>query len=103
MMGGYGNDGMGAGQWLVMGLFWLALIGVIIWAVIRLLPVHDGGTGHGDSAAGVESPQEILDRRFARGQIDLETYQVQRAALVSARGKSQSIVDAQTAGPAPQG
>lgn len=35
----------------------------------------------------VESPEEILDRRFARGEIDIESYQVRRAALASARGE----------------
>jgi len=81
MMGWYGS-GMGFGAWLVMGVFWLALLGVIIWAVVRLLPdQREGGGG-----AHAESPEEILDRRFARGEIDLETYQAQRAALTSARG-----------------
>jgi len=41
------------------------------------------------SQAGQETPEETLDRRFARGEVDLETYQVQRAALVSARGEGQ--------------
>jgi putative membrane protein len=84
MMGWYGG-GMGAGAWMFMGLFWLVLLGLIIWAVVRLLPGRDGGSGHG--GAGPETPEEILDRRFARGEIDLETYQAQRAALVSARGR----------------
>jgi putative membrane protein len=81
MMGWYGG-GMGPGPWMFMGLFWLLLIGMIIWAVVRLLPVRDGG-----GRREVETPEEILDRRFARGELDLETYQVQRAALASARGE----------------
>src|SRR5512143_4105113 len=90
MMGWYGS-GMGYGLWMFMGLFWLVLLGVIIWAVVRLLPAgHDavgrGGTVGDGSGAELETPEEILDRRFARGELDLETYQVQRAALVSARG-----------------
>jgi putative membrane protein len=82
MMGWYGS-GMGFGAWLLMGVFWLVLLGLIIWAVVRLLPDRsDGGGG-----ARLESPEEILDRRFARGEIDLETYQAQRAALASARAE----------------
>jgi len=81
-MGWYGG-GMGAGAWAAMGLFWLVLLGLIIWAVVRLLPVGSGSSG---TRATEDSPEEILDRRFARGEIDLETYQVQRAALVAARG-----------------
>lgn len=79
MMGWYGG-GMGFGAWMFMGVFWLVLIGVIIWAVVRLLPGRSG-----DLVAGRETPEEILDRRFARGELDLETYQVQRAALLQAR------------------
>ncbi|OJV76687.1 MAG: hypothetical protein BGO37_11720 [Cellulomonas sp. 73-92] len=80
MMGWYG---MGTGwAWLGMGLFWLVLLGVILYAVVRLLP--SGGASRGDR--GPESPEDILDRRFARGEIDLETYQAQRAALRQARG-----------------
>ncbi len=80
MMGWYGG-GMGYGAWMFMGLFWLVLLGLIIWAVVRLLPNgRDGGRGEADS------PEEILDRRFARGEIDLELYQVQRTALTAVRG-----------------
>lgn len=81
MMGWYGG-GMGFGAWMFMGVFWLVLLGVIIWAVVRLLPTHGDDRGR-----NVESPEEILDRRFARGEIDVETYQAQRAALSSARGE----------------
>jgi putative membrane protein len=80
-MGWYGG-GMGAGMWMFMGVFWLVLLALIIWAVVRLLLSRDGG-----SERDVDTPEEILDRRFARGEIDLETYQAQRAALGSARGK----------------
>jgi putative membrane protein len=80
MMGWYGG-GMGYGAWMFMGLFWLVLLGVVIFAVVRLLPDRrDAGR------SPVESPEEILDRRFARGEIDVETYQVQRTALIAARG-----------------
>jgi putative membrane protein len=80
MMGWYGA-GMGYGAWMFMGLFWLVLLAVIIMAVVRLLPARrDGGSRE------LDSPEDILDRRFARGEIDAETYQAQRAALTSARG-----------------
>ncbi len=84
MMGWYG-PGMGFGAWLFMGLFWLVLLGVIVWAVVRLLP--GGHDSSGTSAR--ETPEEILDRRFARGELDVETYQAQRAALAQARGERQ--------------
>ena len=81
MMGWYGG-GMGPLGWLGMGLFWLILLGLIVWLVTRLLPAGGGGTTRPTG----ESPLEILDRRLASGEIDLDTWQAQRAALLSARG-----------------
>lgn len=87
MMGWYGG-GMGPGMWVFMGLFWIALIALIIWLVVKLLPSKAQSAAPPVSALGgvPESPLEILDRRFARGEVDLETYKAQRAALVEARG-----------------
>jgi putative membrane protein len=85
--GSYGWGGMGVGGMIGMVVFWLVLIAVIVWAVSRLLPGRQGRQGH--SEPGQETPVEILDRRFARGEVDVETYQMQRPALVSARGEGQ--------------
>jgi len=88
MMGWYGG-GMGGGAWIFMGLFWVILIAAIIWLVVRLLPSssHSGATTTAPhQVSGQESPLDILDRRFAAGELDLETYQAQRAALIAARG-----------------
>ena len=84
MMGWYGG-GMGWAGWLLMGTFWVVLLGGILYLVVQLLP--SGGSGSVPGAAPVESPEEVLDRRFARGEIDVEIYQAQRSALASARGK----------------
>ena len=80
MMGSYGN-GMGTFMWLGMGLFWLTLLGLIIWLVLRLLPGSSGGT----TRTTGESALEILDRRLATGELDLEAWQTQRTALLAAR------------------
>jgi putative membrane protein len=53
--------------------------------VVRLLP--GTGTGGAGGRPTQDSAEDILDKRFARGEIDLETYQAQRAALAQARGK----------------
>jgi putative membrane protein len=82
MMGWYGRGGMGPLGWLGMGVFWLILLGLVIWLVVRLLP----GSGNGATRTPGESSLEILDRRLANGEIDLEPWQAQRAALLSARG-----------------
>jgi putative membrane protein len=79
MMGWY-DHGMGWGAWLGMGAFWLVLLALIVFLIVRLLPGNDRSTG------GPGSPEEILDRRFARGEIDAQTYAAQRATLVEHRG-----------------
>lgn len=82
--GGMGWGGMGWGAMIGMVLVWVVLIALIVWAVTRLLPARrvEGGS---PQPPPQETPGEILDRRFARGEIDLETYQAQRAVLASAR------------------
>lgn len=90
MMNWYGNGmGGGGGFWLFMMLFWVVLIGVIVYAVIRLLP---GGTRNdtpsNPPAPGLESPEQILDRMFATGEIDEQTYRARRTALAQMRKPS---------------
>ena len=81
-MMGYGS-GMGAGGWIAMTVFLIALLGLVVWAVTRLLPAGGRGPDAGPSRA--ETPEEILDRRFARGEIDGEAYQRMRTEITSAR------------------
>jgi len=82
---------MGAGGWIAMTVFWVALITLVVWLVARALP---GGGDNGRSArregfAGTETSEQILDRRYAAGELDLETYQVMRANLASSRSSGQ--------------
>jgi putative membrane protein len=82
MMGGWDN-GMGAGGWVLMIFAWVALIALIVWAISRLFPTR----GNRDSRDQVaETPDEILDRRLARGEIDTDEYARLHDALVSAHG-----------------
>ena len=80
-MGWYGG-GMGALGWLAMGAFWLVLLGLIVWLVTRLLP---GSRDDQPTHSVGESAVEILDRRMASGEINMETWQAQRAALLAAQ------------------
>ena len=76
MMGSYGN-GMGSLGWLGIGAFWLLLLALIVWLVIRLLT---GSKGLKPNPTG-ETAAQILDRRMANGEIDMPAWQAQRAAL----------------------
>ncbi|HEX2705046.1 MAG TPA: hypothetical protein VHM65_04750 [Candidatus Lustribacter sp.] len=72
MMGWYDN-GLGLGM-LLMLVVWGGLIGLGIWAVARLT--------RGESRpAPTESPRQILDRRFASGEIDAGQYAETRRIL----------------------
>jgi putative membrane protein len=92
MMGWYGSGMGGAGpfMWMFMGVFWIALIGLIIWLVVKLLP-GSGANQRTTSLGGagpVESPEQVLDRLFAMGEIDETTYRTRRTALTEMRRPS---------------
>ena len=76
------DGGMGAGSWLLMVVFWGLLIVGIVWAVASLFPAR--GSGSEDVP---ERPEEILDRRLVRGEIDSATYDELRAKLTTARAE----------------
>ena len=69
-MMGYGYD-MGYG-WIFMLVFWVLLIGVVIWIVTWLVPSSSSRATH--HVPGQETPLEILDRRLANGEIAVEEY-----------------------------
>ena len=75
MMGWYGNGGWGA-EMLFMGLFWVVLIALAVWAVARFTRRPDD-----PAQSGTESARQILDRRFASGQIDATQYAEARRVL----------------------
>jgi putative membrane protein len=79
--GGFGWPGilMAVG----MALFWVAVIVLVVWAVRELAgrrPAHTGGlqTGGPTAPAGArtatETPLQILERRYANGEIEREEF-----------------------------
>ena len=60
----WSNDGSWMSGWgmAFMLIFWVAVIGLVVWAVLRT-----NGQGRMDGA--YESPRQILDRRFAAGEL----------------------------------
>ena len=85
MMGWYGG-GMGTLDVLGMGLFWLILLALIGWLVVRVLPA----SGQQQTPATGESALEILDRRVASGELDTAQWQAQRGALLGAQRERKS-------------
>ena len=87
---GGGMGGSGGVMWLLMTLLWVGLIAVIVVVVIKLLPRSGRESeqpGRTTGASTTESPEQILDRMFAVGEIDEETYRSRRTALAEMRGR----------------
>jgi putative membrane protein len=66
MMGGFGF------MWL-MPIFWIVILGLIIWAIVAVVgrSAESGGQGSPKS----DSALEILKQRYARGEISKEEYE----------------------------
>ena len=62
---------------------WVVIVALLIVLVIRLFRPRGGGwRGPMD---GPDSPEEILHRRFANGEIDVDEYERRMAALRAQR------------------
>lgn len=63
-------------MWLLMVLFWIAGL-VVIWFLLRWLASRGLLYSKKEPSIGIpeDSPQEILKRRYARGEIDREEYE----------------------------
>jgi putative membrane protein len=66
--------GMGFGVFgvFLMLLFWGGLIFLGVWLVRALFP--GGSQSFGHPTGGTQKPGEILDERYARGEINREQY-----------------------------
>lgn len=82
---------MGFGGWslLLNGLLWIGLIALGIWLLARLFPNtsrNSVGQREGGSRAAFDPPEnalEILQRRYARGELTKEEYETMRHDLAS--------------------
>lgn len=80
MMGfGYG---MGTGGWIAMTVFWVGLLTLMIWGASR---AFGGSPAGNDGSRRPPTPEELLDRRYAIGELDDDTYSTMRATLASTR------------------
>lgn len=71
--------GMGGFLWMMLGLLLiLGLIGLLIWGIFRLV---EGRPHQHALVAEPRSALEILQQRFARGEIDEQTFLRMREQL----------------------
>ena len=87
---GYGpmHDGVGWVGWVFMVLMMLLFVALIVGVVVLLVrstsggsarpPTAGSGSGQGPEASGA---QQMLDERFARGEIEEEEYLRRRSVL----------------------
>lgn len=78
MDGGWGQGG----HWLGMGLhglFWFLLIGVI--AITVIWAARTANRPNNQAPNSGPSPREILDARYARGEIERDDYLVRKRNL----------------------
>ena len=62
----------GVGGWALMAVVWVAVVGLVVWAVCRMFPERrDPGA------------RALLDARLASGEIDLDTYRRLRDELAA--------------------
>lgn len=75
-------NGCGWAWMAFMPLLWIVLTGLAVWAVVRLTHHRsdDDGSRKAETARR-ETPGEILDRRFASGEIDANAYDEARRRL----------------------
>ena len=88
---GYGpmHDGVGWVGWVFMVLMMLLFVAVIVGVVVLLVRSTSGGSAAPRSTAGSGSgqgseasgAQQMLDERFARGEIEEEEYLRRRSVL----------------------
>ncbi|MFI7061731.1 hypothetical protein ACIBL3_12155 [Kribbella sp. NPDC050124] len=74
MFGSGWCSGMGAGGWVSMIGVWVAILGLVVWALTRIFPTDDP----------LRDAQRSLDRRLASGELDPETYRAMHDELTAA-------------------
>jgi putative membrane protein len=72
MMGGYGSM-------FLVAIFFIVLIGLIIWVVVAALQKSNSSTE--SSAKASDEALDILKRRYAQGEIDKEEYEIKKKDL----------------------
>lgn len=72
---------MGMGGMLLMWLFWIALLVLLVWGVYRLVKSSRSGSSSRRRAAEDETPMDVLERRYAAGEISTDEYEERKRKL----------------------
>ena len=78
------DGGAGWGGWLAMSLLMIVVWGVLIFGGIALWRAASR-SDRGQPPAVRPTPEQLLDERLARGEIDIEEYRQRRELLRSGR------------------
>jgi putative membrane protein len=70
----------GGGGWFIFPLIWIAVIVFVVWMFRR-------GRWGGPRRPHHQSAAEVLEHRFARGEIDDDEYRRRRSVLGAEEGK----------------
>jgi putative membrane protein len=71
--------GDGWGWWMATGWLWMIVFwGLIIWAIAK---IASGGARSHSGTTSEATPLEILERRYARGEITDEQFEAMRRRL----------------------
>ena len=79
---GTGWGSMGGGGWVVMTVLMLAFWALVVGGVVALFR-SGRPTDSGSAMTAERSAENVLDERFARGEIDEQEYHARRAVLSS--------------------
>ena len=75
----------GGGWWIVGAAMMMLFMGGMMWMMMRGMGGDSSprSSAPSESAGTTESPLEILERRFAEGDISVEEYRARREVLVN--------------------
>ena len=80
-MYGWGGDGPGVAGWIVMAVLMILFWGGVVTVVVVLLRRPHSEHAGTDMRASHHGAEQILNERFARGEIDDTEYLARRGAL----------------------
>ena len=64
-----------------MPVFWILVLGLIIWAVVAAVRPSVSSGGSDSVSSRADSALEVLKRRYARGEIDKKEYEEKKKDL----------------------